>query len=170
MMEMLDSLERIWRRMLYVIGRGKVTLADDSKGVQYLQVQMGALETRDNTPRLAEFGFASVPPVGSDVIVVFIAGDRSNGVAIASGHQGSRPRNMNPGDVMLYSLDGKSLYLPATGPVVLDTKGQGYHILGDVSVTGAVVASGEGTFEGIRVSTHTHSEPGETSPTGPPIG
>jgi phage gp45-like len=168
MMEMLDSLERIWRRMLYVIGRGKVTLADDTQGVQYLQVQMGALETRDNTPRLAEFGFASVPPVGSDVIVVFIAGDRSNGVAIASGHQGSRPRGWLPGEVGIYDDIGQMVKLARTGIVI--SAPLGFTINGNVVVNGTVESSGEGTFEGIKVSTHTHSEPGETSPTGPPIG
>lgn len=173
MNESQSAIERIWRRLLFVVGRGRVAFVDDAQNVQFLQLRLGALEIRDKTPRLAEFGFTSVPPVDSDVTVLFIAGDRSNGVAIATGHQASRPKNLKPGDAMLYSVDGKSVYIPATGPIVIDTKGQGIivkgntTIHGNVTVQGAVTATGEGTFNGGHtVSGHIHSDPqgGNTGP------
>lgn len=115
-------LLRFWRRIQLTVGRGRVTTSNDSKSAQILQVRLGALETRDGTPRLAEFGFTSRPPVGSDVVVLFIAGDRSNGVAVATGHQASRPIGLEEGEAMVYDLWGKSIYFTKAGGIVIDAK------------------------------------------------
>lgn len=115
-------LLRFWRRIQLTVGRGRVTTSNDSKSAQILQVRLGALETRDGTPRLAEFGFTSRPPVGSDVVVLFIAGDRSNGVAVATGHQASRPTGLEEGEAMVYDLWGKSIYFTKAGGIVIDAK------------------------------------------------
>lgn len=125
------AMTRFWRRIQLVVGRGRVTTSNDSGPVQLLQVRLGALETHDNTPRLAEFGLATRPPVGSDVVVLFLAGDRSNGVAVASGHQASRPTNLAEGESMLYDLWGKSIHLTENGGIVINANGA------EVTVNGA---------------------------------
>ncbi|PMQ04155.1 hypothetical protein DyAD56_15820 [Dyella sp. AD56] len=117
-----NAIMRLWRRVQLTVGRGRVTTSNDSKTAQLLQLVMGALETRDTTPRLGEFGHASRPPVGSDVVVVFVGGDRSSGVAIATGHQASRPTNLVEGESMLYDLWGKRIYL-SEGGIVVEAKG-----------------------------------------------
>lgn len=117
------AIARFWRRIQLVVGRGRVTTSNDTGAVQMLQVRLGALETRDTTPRLAEFGFTSRPPVGSDVVVLFLAGDRSNGVAVATGHQPSRPTGLAEGECKLYDLWGKSIYLTQSSGIVIDAKG-----------------------------------------------
>lgn len=117
------ALRRLWRRVQLVVGRGRVTVSDDSGNVQRLQVRLGALETRDNTIRLADFGFTSRPPVGSDVVVVFPAGDRTNAVVIATGHQATRPRGLLEGESQVYDQWGKYLYFTAEGGIVLEAQG-----------------------------------------------
>lgn len=117
------AVARIWRRIQLVVGRGRVTTSNDTGAVQMLQIQLGALETRDKTPRLAEFGLTSRPPPTSDVIVIFLGGDRSNGVAIATGHQPSRPTGLNEGEVQLYDLWGKSIYLTEDAGIVINANG-----------------------------------------------
>lgn len=117
------ALERLWRRVQLFVSRGRVTVSNDSGPVQILQVRLGALETRDGTPRLGEFGHASRPPAGSDVVLLFVAGDRSNGVAIASGHQSSRPRDLQEGESTLYDLWGKSVYLTKDRGIVVEAQG-----------------------------------------------
>lgn len=107
-----------------MVGRGRKTTGDDSGNVQMLQVQLGSSDVRDNTPRLAEFGFSSMPPDGSDLIVLFVGGDRSNGVIIASGHIASRPQNLAPGESKLYCQDGKYVHMTAAGGIVIEAKGQ----------------------------------------------
>lgn len=115
-------MSRLWRRMQLVVGWGRVTVTDDSRSAQVLQVKLNNAETRDGTPRLGEFGLASRPPAGADVIVVFAGGDRSKGVVIATGDQGTRPRNLAIGESMLYDLWGKYVHLTKDGGIVVEAK------------------------------------------------
>jgi len=128
-------LDRLWRRVQMTTGRGRVTLSNDAGRVQTLQIRMGANEVRDTTPRLGEFGHASRPPVDSDAVVLFIAGDRSNGVAIATGHQDSRPLNLLEGESQLYDLWGKSVYLTESGGIVVEAKGTAVTVNNATTVT-----------------------------------
>lgn len=122
-MELASAINRLYRRLLLVVGRGQVTTSDDSGNVQTLQVQLGPMETRDNTPRLAEFGLASNPPHGSDAIVIFVGGDRSNGVVIATGNKTLRMKSLAPGESAIYDSLGKYVYLSASG-IIVEAKGQ----------------------------------------------
>lgn len=109
------------RRIMNLVGRGRIQALDDSKNIQFIQAILGPLETQDNIPRLAEFGFTSSPPVGADVVVIFVNGNRSNRVAIATGDQKTRPKNLARGETMLYDSVGKMVYLSADG-IIIDAK------------------------------------------------
>lgn len=113
-------LRRMMRRIQLATGWGRVTFSDDSKSAQLLQVKLNDSETRDGTPRIAEFGFTSRPPTDSDVVIVFLAGDRSKGVVIATAHQASRPTSLLEGESMLYDLWGKSIYLTKSGGIIVE--------------------------------------------------
>lgn len=114
----------LWNRLKLMLGTARVSLVDDSATVQMIQAKISTITTRDNTPRMAEFGFTSNPPIGSDVAIACIGGDRSNAFVIATGHQASRPTGLAPGETMLYSQDGKSVYLTASGGIVVDANAQ----------------------------------------------
>ncbi|CAL8474568.1 phage baseplate assembly protein V [Caballeronia sp. S22] len=117
------DIEVLKRRIYSLVGRGRVKYVDDSGPVQALQVLMDGLETPDSL-RVAEFGFASNPPIDSDAIALHIAGDRSAGVVLGTNHQPSRPTGLAAGETMLYSQDGKQVYLTASGGIVVEAKGQ----------------------------------------------
>lgn len=119
----VGALQRLWRRVQLMSSWGRVTFADDSKTAQLLQVKLNDSETRDSTPRVAEFGFTSMPPNGSDVLMVFMGGDRSKGVVVATGHQGSRPVGLTSGESMVYDLWGKSIYFTKDGGIVVEAQG-----------------------------------------------
>jgi phage baseplate assembly protein V len=116
-------MQRLWRRLQLVTGWGRVSFSDDSQSAQLLQIKLNDSETRDGTPRIAEFGFTSRPPDESDVVLVFLGGDRSKGVVVATGHQPSRPRDLVRGESMLYDLWGKSIYLTKDGGIVIEAQG-----------------------------------------------
>lgn len=128
---MIDALGRLWMRLRLLVGRGRTTQVDDSKGAQVHQVRMGADELRDGTPRVAEYGFVSNPPADTDVIVVFIAGDRSNGVIIGTNNQVVRMRGLATGEVAIHDDKGRFMLLGATGihvqgnsdPILAETTG-----------------------------------------------
>lgn len=129
-------LNRLARRVLLLIGRGRVSApANDSGPVQLVQVQVNELETIDNLRRIAEFGFTSMLPSGTDVVMAFIGGDRSNGVIVGSNHQSSRPRGLQAGETMIFSQDGKQVYLTASGGIIVKANGQPVEVDGATTVT-----------------------------------
>ncbi|CAB3783319.1 hypothetical protein LMG28688_01623 [Paraburkholderia caffeinitolerans] len=130
-----DVLSRTVRRLLNLIGRARVNLVDDSGPVQMVQVTVNELETIDRVPRVQEFGFASVPPKGSDVALIFIGGDRGNGAIVGSNHQASRQRGLKYGESMIYTEDGKRIYLTASGGIEIDANGQPVTINNSTTVT-----------------------------------
>lgn len=121
---MLEMFDRLSQRVLLTIARALVTVVRDTDGIQIMQVKLSATETRDGLPRFADFGFSSNPPAGSDALVAFVAGDRSKGIVIGTCHQQSRPQGLSPGESILHSQDGKSVYLTASEGIVVDAKGQ----------------------------------------------
>ena len=121
--DMIGVMERLWRRVQLMSSWGRVTFSDDSRSAQLLQVKLNDSETRDDTPRIAEFGLTSRPPDGSDVLVVFLGGDRSKGVVVATAHQASRPKGLLAGETMLYDLWGKSVHLTKAGGIVVEAQG-----------------------------------------------
>ncbi|WP_244109348.1 phage baseplate assembly protein V [Burkholderia anthina] len=127
--------ERVARRILTMIGAARITTFNDAGPVQKLQVKVNGLETIGNLANLMHFGFASGPPVGTDVAIVFIGGDRSNGVVVGSNHQASRPRNLKAGEAMIYSQDGKQIYLTESGGIIVNANGQDVQVNDATNVT-----------------------------------
>lgn len=130
---MSQLIEQLGRKLWMLIGRGRISAPpDDSGAVQTVQVRLGEDETRDSTRRLAEYGFASSPPVGSDAVVLFIGGDRGRGVVVATNHQASRLRGLQPGEAAIFDDQGQSIWIKRSG-IVIEAAGR------PVSVTGASV-------------------------------
>lgn len=112
-------MERLWHRMLHIIGRGRSTgVGDDTGPIQTHQIQFSDLETQSELKRLGEYGHASMPPAGFDAIAAFVGGDRSNGVIIATGHQASRLKDLLPGESAIYDDLGQKVYLTREGIVI----------------------------------------------------
>jgi phage baseplate assembly protein V len=118
------NMDRLFMRLRGLFGRGRVTLVDDSGVVQQMQVAMSGLNCADDRYRVAEFGFTSSPPIGSDVLTLHVAGDISAGAVFATNHQQSRPTGLQAGESMLYSEDGKQVYMTASGGIVVNANGQ----------------------------------------------
>ncbi|BCF88665.1 phage baseplate assembly protein domain-containing protein [Paraburkholderia largidicola] len=112
---MSDYLTRTARRVLNGLARGIVQLVADAGDVQRMQVKFSPLETIDNIPRCAEYGFVSNPPDGSDAVVIFSGGDRSNGVVIGTGNATYRMKQLASGEVAIHDSRGQSVYLTESG-------------------------------------------------------
>jgi len=117
MTDVSGQLSRLYRQVRMLLGIGRVTSMTDTGVTQMIQYQT-PMEVRDNTVRLAEFGFSSGLPAGTDVIIGFLGGDRSNAVIIASNHQSYRPTGLNPGETLLYSQWGQTIKLMQSGIVI----------------------------------------------------
>ena len=147
---MNGPIERVWHRVLMLVGRARITAVNDSGRAQVVQVKLSADEIKDGTPRLAEYGFQSNPPVGSDAIVLFLAGERTNGVVIACGNQTYRLTGLATGEVAISDNRGQKVYLSAAG-ICIDGGGLPMQItnapsllidVATVQMTGALTVDG----------------------------
>ena len=117
------TLNQIGRRLRLLVDRAVVRIVTDSLGRQNLQVQSLADATNDDVERFQNYGFTSVPPAGSEAIVLAVGGRRESLVAIAVEDKRCRPKGLASGDVCLYHLDGQSLIILKKGGVI-DIRGK----------------------------------------------
>jgi phage baseplate assembly protein V len=122
----VHSMVNVFWMLVRALGRGRINSVVDSGPVQALQLQLSQSEIRDGTPRLAEYGFHSNPPPGSDAVLVCLGADRTHGVVIACGHQKYRMTGLETGEVALADDLGQTVYLTRTGIVI---KGAGLPML-----------------------------------------
>lgn len=132
-MDISALYRQLLRRIQMAVSIGRITATSDSGPIQKLQVQT-PLEVRGDTPRMSDFGFSSGLPVGSDVVVAFLGGDRSSGVIIASNHQSHRQSGLNPGETIIYSQWGQLVKLTETG-ITIDAAGQPVDVVNSTVVT-----------------------------------
>ncbi|VVE06517.1 phage baseplate assembly protein V [Pandoraea sputorum] len=114
----LEQLSKLARRILLMLGRGSVTLVDDTGAVQKIQARLNGAETIPDMPRFAEYGFTSNPPSGTQVVIGFKNGDRNDGIVIATSNGQFRLKGLASGEVAIHDNKGQSVYLTESGIVV----------------------------------------------------
>ncbi|WP_413493876.1 phage baseplate assembly protein [Morganella psychrotolerans] len=114
---MSDQIRDLQTRMSMMLGAGKSSITKDDGAIQTIQYST-ALEVRDGTYRMTEFGFSSSLPPGSDVLIGYLGGNRSGAVVIASNHPGSRHVGLSPGESVVYNLWGMYIHLTEEGVVI----------------------------------------------------
>ncbi len=114
---MVSDAKSLFHRLMSLFSVGRVTTGSDGGVVQTVQVQ-SPHEIRSDTPVLQQFGFSSVLPEGTDVVVLSLGGNRSSAVVVASGHQTYRINGLSSGEVVVYNQWGQSIRLAESGIVV----------------------------------------------------
>lgn len=141
------SIGALGRRLRLIVDRAVVRIVTDSLGRQNLQVQSLADETNDEVERFQNYGMSSVPPVGSEAIVVAVGGRRSGLVAIAVEDKRSRPKGLDPGDVCVYHSEGHTITLKKDG--VIEIRGKTVNLVAEEScdiVSKLFNVTGKATF------------------------
>jgi len=90
-------------QILNLIARAIGRRVDDSASRQSAQVEVTKSELIDGVPRIQNYGLTSVPPVeGSDAIVLFLGGNREQGIIVAMENRQFRLTSLEDGEVALY--------------------------------------------------------------------
>lgn len=119
-------------QVLRMIGIGRIPLSKDDGEQQLVQVQIGKggpselEEVIDDVPRMGHYGFAYRPPDGSECVVLFVGGRRSMGVVIATGEREHRPRDLLPGEAMLFNSEADT-YVKLSADGKIRSKGDWLH-------------------------------------------
>lgn len=116
------QLAQVIRRLDMMVARGASTGVSDGDGMQTMQADMLEGEAIDELERFQSFGISSVPPTGSDVLAVFVGGNRDQGVVLAINDRGSRPTGLQPGETMIYNAAEVTILLNASGELVIKPK------------------------------------------------
>lgn len=139
---LMKLLEPIRRRLSLLIGRGIVRLTYDDAGIQRVQMDLLAGETRDKIERLQEYGLTSRPVVGAEGVVLFPNGSRDYGLLIAVEDRRFRLKPLEEGEVALYTDQGDRIHLKRGGTIEI-------HAASKVSVVSPAVEIGDGALEKV---------------------
>ncbi|MDX7875421.1 phage baseplate assembly protein V [Aeromonas veronii] len=161
----------LWRRVRLIADRAIVTAVTDSFNRQGLQLKVLADEAASDVERFQNYGHTSVPPAGSEAIVLGIGGARAGLVAIAVEDKGVRPKDLEAGDNCLYHLEGHRIILRKDGVIEIEAKtvtlnatekftiiSSDNEIQGPLHVTGPITSDVDVTASGISLSGHDHEE------------
>ena len=147
--------------MLY---RGKLTKIAASGNELSCEVELMDGQKITNVEYVQEYGFASIRPVGSRVIIGFVLGDFGNATILKVEHPDYRP-SLDAEEVAIYDKSGKVVKLDDGGNIEVNTK-----INSDSDIeTSATVTCDEAVIDSITFSTHVHTdvESGSSNTGGP---
>ncbi|WP_075632569.1 phage baseplate assembly protein domain-containing protein [Novacetimonas hansenii] len=155
---MTAALTRTARRVMMALGVGRQTAdTNETPNTPTVQVALAADELRSDVPIMQEYGLASRPVPGSDLLVAFIGGDRTRGVVVATGDQRGRPRDLQPGEVCLFHPStGSRIWLKADGSIALNPANNKVTTPGDFTAGGTITGN-EVVAQGVKLSRHSHS-------------
>ena len=116
--EMQAAIQRINHRLRHSLRVGRIVATKDDGAVQTAQIRLSSIELRDGTPMAYHYGFSARPPADTDVTVLFLGGDRSQGVVVATGNQKFRVKDLKEGEICVYDDLGRKVTLGRDGIVV----------------------------------------------------
>ncbi len=118
---MLNSINKLIAplrtRIANMVARAVLSGVDDSTKMQILQVGLLADETREGLERFQNYGFTGVPLAGAEAVVVFAGGRRDHGLVIAVDDRRYRLRNLESGEVAVYTDQGDSIVIRRGGTI-----------------------------------------------------
>lgn len=156
---MSSALERLYGRLvsLVAIGRITATTALQDRGLRRAQLRIDEAEARDATPLLAQYGLATRPQPGAQAVVLFLTGDRSRGLVIAT-NDARYQLELAEGEVALHDDLGQRIHLTQQG-IVIDGGGRAVRIQGAPEViadTAQLTVTGDVVAGGISLTQHRH--------------
>lgn len=170
------ALAPLVRRLRLLTGRCIIRLVDDARLEQEVQVGLLAGET-GRAERYQHYGFTSVPLPGCEGIHLAIGGNRDHLVTVADGDRRHRLRDLEPGEVALYTDEGDSVIMRRGNIVEINTRTLRVNAATKIELlTPQVESSGQirdlsgsntVTVADMRTKYNDHTHPPDTSPANP---
>ena len=96
---------KIKSKLMLMVGRSVLAAVDNSEQTQKVQVVAMYDETITGIERFQEYGFETRPAKDAEVLVVFINGNRDQGIAACVHDRRHRPQDLAEGDVAVYTSE-----------------------------------------------------------------
>ncbi|PJG83762.1 phage baseplate assembly protein V [Caviibacterium pharyngocola] len=91
--------------------RGELNWMKSGDDIQKTQVSALADETLSDVELMQHFGFTSVPPAGTQAVILPIGGATTHGIVIATENGSFRVKNLENGEVAVYDQSGSTIIL-----------------------------------------------------------
>lgn len=91
--------------------RGVLNLVKSADNIQKVQVSGLAEETLQDVEFMQQFGLTSVPPAGTQVVVLPVGGKTTHSIVIATENGSFRVKNLQGGEVAVYDQSGSTIIL-----------------------------------------------------------
>jgi phage baseplate assembly protein V len=162
------GLGDLGNRVMMMIARGVLRGVTDSSSRQTLQVELLKGEIRDGIERMQNYGFTS-HPTGGDVAVMFLGGNREQGIVVAVDDRRYRLTTLQAGEVAIYDDLGNKVELlrdmvKVTAVQHLQAEAPTTEIVSAVTITGSLTVNGSTNITGSLTnngkavgSTHRHA-------------
>ncbi|PZW65268.1 phage baseplate assembly protein V [Pseudomonas sp. URMO17WK12:I1] len=160
-----------------MFARCAVALANARTKMQTLQVRLFAGEIKDGVEHFEPYGFTARPHEGAEGIALFL-GDRSHGVVVCVADRRFRLKELEPGEVALYTDEGDRFHFKRGRRVELETltlhvtASEGVEFdTPEIRTTGRIVSAGDQVAGGVSQINHPHEGVQRGSDqTGKPVG
>ena len=91
--------------------RGTLNLVKTADNIQKVQVSGLADETLQDVELMQQFGLTSVPPAGTQVVVLPMGGETTHSIVIATENGSFRVKNLKSGETAVYDESGSTIIL-----------------------------------------------------------
>lgn len=91
--------------------RGVLNLVNSTPKIQLVQVSGLADETLQEVELMQHFGFTSVPPAGTEAVIIPLGGKTTHGIVIATENGVYRVASLKNGEVAIYDSSGSTIIL-----------------------------------------------------------
>jgi len=110
-----NALRPIVQRVLMIVARGVLEAIKDGQGIQLAKATFLKGETREDLERVQNYGMTSNPPDGSEVVGLFVGGNREHGFIIGCDNRTFRLKALAKGEVALYTDEGDKIHFKRGG-------------------------------------------------------
>lgn len=163
---MIKDIDRRIKAALNTIRRpfrARLTAINTAPGLSLLQAD-GLKGEQVQAAELAQhYGLTSVPPVGSQVIVLPLGGRSAHGVIIATEHSSYRVKSLASGEVAIYTAEGDSIVLKNGHLIEVTTQTLKINASAQVQINSPLLQVNGGDVKADTISLKTHLHGGVTA-------
>lgn len=163
---MMRELRDAKNRIMMAIARGVVRAISDSGSRQTVQVELLKDELRDGVERMQNYGLTSHPHPGGDAAVIFVGGNREQGIVVAFENRQFRIVGLQQGEVCMYDDLGNRVSLlremvKIEAVTHLEAIAPTMKITSAVTIDGSLTVNGPSTMNGDIATTGTLTNNGK---------
>jgi phage baseplate assembly protein V len=160
----LDQISKlIANRLRNMFARGEVKKITKGKTTK-AKVEFLSGEIFDGIEMPQQFGHQSHPPVGSEVIALFLGGNRDHGSIIATFNKShTQQEELEEGETAMFDRSGSKVVIKADGSISITPSGGTVQINGNLVVT-QDISDQKGSMQEIRDIYNSHTHDGGSAP------